>query len=288
MEAYDAEPVVACGSLALGSVYRRRDLHLRFGGNRCTGIAPCTGEPVVLLFHTEEPAHQFYRDRLDDEWVYWYSGEGAAGDMAWNAANRAVAWHAAERKDLLFFKRVRRQGGLWRFCQVMHCLGWRWEERPDRRGRGRKAIVFALAPLEGVSASQALMQDLALGGEASQDLAVEGAPELVADKQACTRRLLELKCLAAVLGAAVLRRSGGVCEACGAAAPFATPAGGPFLELHYLGRHFDGGPASSDAVAAVCPNCHRRCHFGADGRAFDESLASRVRGRLPPCGAIAP
>lgn len=49
-------------SLAPGAIYLRRDLHERSGGNRCSGIADSRREPVVLLFHTEEPLQQFYND----------------------------------------------------------------------------------------------------------------------------------------------------------------------------------------------------------------------------------
>jgi len=72
------DPVPPIGPLALGSVYRRADLNNRFGGSRFGGIVPSKREPVILLFHTEEPLQQFYRDGFDRDGTYWYSGEGTA------------------------------------------------------------------------------------------------------------------------------------------------------------------------------------------------------------------
>ena len=103
------DPVPPTGPLTLGGVYRRADLHGRFGGNRNAGIVPSKQEPVVLLFHTEEPAQQFYLDGFDANGIYWYSGEGTAGDMTWTPANRAVRDHVQVGNDLFFFQRVQRK-----------------------------------------------------------------------------------------------------------------------------------------------------------------------------------
>ena len=70
---------------------------------------PSKQEPVVLLFHTEEPAQQFYLDGFDANGIYWYSGEGTAGDMTWTPANRAVRDHVQVGNDLFFFQRVQRK-----------------------------------------------------------------------------------------------------------------------------------------------------------------------------------
>ncbi|MFC1652495.1 HNH endonuclease [Planctomycetota bacterium] len=37
-----------------------------------------------------------------------------------------------------------------------------------------------------------------------------------------------------------------------------------FLEVHHLFRLADDGPDIPDNVAAICPNCHRELHYGAD------------------------
>ena len=74
----------------------------------------------------------------------------------------------------------------------------------------------------------------------------------------------------------VLRRAEGVCEGCGAAAPFVTPASVPYLEPHHIRRLTDGGPDSPRWVVAVCPNCHRRAHYSHDAQEYNTKLAEIV------------
>jgi 5-methylcytosine-specific restriction protein A len=66
----------------------------------------------------------------------------------------------------------------------------------------------------------------------------------------------------------VLNVANGTCEACGSAAPFTGKDGYPFLEVHHLRPLAEGGPDTSCNAAAVCPNCHRRLHSGADNEAY--------------------
>ena len=62
---------------------------------------------------------------------------------------------------------------------------------------------------------------------------------------------------------AVLRRAAGKCESCGQAAPFLRRSdSSPYLEVHHWDRLADGGPDTVENAAALCPNCHRREHYG--------------------------
>ena len=63
--------------------------------------------------------------------------------------------------------------------------------------------------------------------------------------------------------AEVLERAAGVCEACSAKAPFKRRSdGSAYLEVHHRTRLADGGEDSVDNAIALCPNCHRRKHYG--------------------------
>ena len=65
--------------------------------------------------------------------------------------------------------------------------------------------------------------------------------------------------------AEVLSRAHGVCEACGSAAPFRRKSDGtPYLEVHHRVRLADNGEDVIENAVAICPNCHRRAHYGAD------------------------
>jgi len=74
-----------------------------------------------------------------------------------------------------------------------------------------------------------------------------------------------------------LRRADGVCEGGSARAPFEKPSGEPFLEVHHIDRLADGGPDAPDAVAALCPNCHRRAHYAHDAESFNAALKRHVQ-----------
>jgi 5-methylcytosine-specific restriction endonuclease McrA len=63
--------------------------------------------------------------------------------------------------------------------------------------------------------------------------------------------------------AEVLARAGGFCESCHSAAPFSRAAdGSPYLEVHHEKRLADGGEDTIQNAVALCPNCHRKRHFG--------------------------
>lgn len=60
-------------------------------------------------------------------------------------------------------------------------------------------------------------------------------------------------------------RARGRCGDCGLAAPFLTPAGRPFLEVHHILPLGRGGLDVVENVIALCPNCHRKRHHGPGG-----------------------
>ena len=63
--------------------------------------------------------------------------------------------------------------------------------------------------------------------------------------------------------AEVLIRANGGCEACHSSAPFlrATDSS-PYLEVHHLKLLSAGGKDTVANAIALCPNCHRKFHFG--------------------------
>jgi 5-methylcytosine-specific restriction protein A len=63
--------------------------------------------------------------------------------------------------------------------------------------------------------------------------------------------------------AEVLFRANGICEGCHETAPFERKADGtPYLEVHHKLPLSKGGPDTVENAVALCPNCHRREHFG--------------------------
>jgi len=59
------------------------------------------------------------------------------------------------------------------------------------------------------------------------------------------------------------RSAAGRCQDCGQSAPFINRlTGEPFLEVHHIVPLSEGGEDSIDNVVALCPNCHRKRHYG--------------------------
>jgi hypothetical protein len=75
----------------------------------------------------------------------------------------------------------------------------------------------------------------------------------------------------------VLRRASGRCEGCDALAPFRKPDGTEYLEPHHTTRLSDEGPDHPAKVICLCPNCHRRAHYGDDAAAFNKMLVKKLR-----------
>lgn len=74
----------------------------------------------------------------------------------------------------------------------------------------------------------------------------------------------------------VLTESDGLCEGCGDPAPFLGRDGLPFLEVHHVMPLANQGSDTTTNAVALCPNCHRRCHYSVDRDEFKLSLYDKV------------
>ena len=65
--------------------------------------------------------------------------------------------------------------------------------------------------------------------------------------------------------AEVLLRATGTCETCKNKAPFLRSSDGtPYLEVHHKVQLSSGGHDTVANAIAICPNCHRKAHFGSE------------------------
>lgn len=265
----------------IGSTHRRRDLHSRFGGQQQGGISTPKLHPIILLF-TGESGHQYgYHDGYQSDGSFWYTGEGQVGDMKMVAGNLAIRDHEAMGKTLHVFEQIQRGGGV-RYLGEAVYLGHHSVTAPDREGRSRKAIVFELEI--GEESPRGVIPDLGLEPVAEPTrLWKLGLGDLrerclaQADKTTLPKeRRARLRERSAAIRVYALRRAEGVCEGCGVDAPFTAKSGQLFLEVHHVRRMADGGPDHPRWVAALCPNCHRRVHHGADGAEHNGRVAASI------------
>jgi len=73
----------------------------------------------------------------------------------------------------------------------------------------------------------------------------------------------------------VLNRAKGLCEWCGTEG-FTTESGAIYLESHHIIPLSESGDDSSSNVIALCPNDHRKCHYGKDKENYKIELLKIV------------
>jgi 5-methylcytosine-specific restriction enzyme A len=107
-----------------GKVYRRRDLHEHFGGQRQGGISTPSRSEVVLLFTGPTGTTYGYRDAWSEDGHFHYTGEGQVGNMEMVRGNRAIRHDMEHGKSLLLFGRARKGHVryLWEMRHVPHPL----------------------------------------------------------------------------------------------------------------------------------------------------------------------
>jgi 5-methylcytosine-specific restriction protein A len=146
------------------------------------------------------------------------------------------------------------------------------EWKPLYQLRGFKAIkipdriaekIIALRPARPLSdVEQRFSEDVAASleltsGERLKKLA--SAPKYPAKSKVTT----EVFNRSPHIVAAVLIAAGGICERCKCPAPFLKASNGkPYLEVHHKRPLADGGEDTVENAEALCPNCHRKAHYG--------------------------
>lgn len=262
-----------------GRTYNRRtDIHARYGGNQQAGIVVATAHNLIFIVSGSRGAEFGYDDEVRSDGTILYFGEGQRGDMTMTRGNRAIAQHAADSRSILLFQKHARDRDL-TFVGEVVCEGWDFQRARDVDGNPRQAVVFRLRRLDSVvEGSAALDKPDARDLDGMRRRAYEAAGVRPPRPGATPRNIYERS---ADVRNYVLARASGSCEGCGVAAPFARPNGSPYLEPHHIKRVSDGGPDHPALVIALCPNCHRRVHAGADGPAYNRDLELRM-GTIEP------
>lgn len=258
----------------VGETYHRvNDIHDKFGGNRYSGIAPCSEYPYVFIFFGNSGEWHGYDDELLDDGRFLYTGEGRDGDMTMDKGNAAIRQHANNGDELHVFESKEEA---WQVTYVgeYEYQDHNWTRLPDRSDNMRTAIRFELVPTGG--------QEIDLGTDSLDNIPVdelykkaeasvsgEGRPSVQSRSRTTYTRSEVVKEYA-------LRAADGVCQGCKNDAPFKNKDGEPFLEVHHLHRRSDGGVDHPDNVIALCPNCHRRVHYGQDGDEYNRELIQTV------------
>ena len=251
-------------------IYKRRDVHELYGGQRQGGISTPSGQPFIMLFTGDQGQQYGYQAGWSEDRVYLYTGVGKRGDMSFDRGNAAILEHAANGKDIYLFEND--GNGYVRYVGEMVCTGFREVRGPDVDGNDRRVIVFELT--SGSSLNESFERDdeyEKMWRESTSKLRKRATASYISKKSPSERKKLATSREKAIT-VYVLRRANGVCEACGKNSPFKTSAGRPYLEPHHIRRECDGGPDDPYWVIGLCPSCHRRAHYSEDKSEFNQRL----------------
>lgn len=263
----------------VGEVYdRQTEIHDLFGGSRQSGISPSAQSPAIFIFTGDSGEQYGYTDKLGEDGVFTYTGEGQSGHMTLTKGNLAILQHAEAGRSLHLFKALGKSQGQ-RYVGEFTCAGHEWRNGLDKRGEDRQVVVFNLVPVgwELSVKSQADNEDElnpVVSLEEARRLALEAAKATQPGGKASALRSVyrRSKCIADY----VLRRAAGNCESCEKPAPFIKKNGSPYLEPHHINRLSDGGLDHPKFIGAICPACHREIHHGLNGKTKNEMLRAYV------------
>ena len=262
-----------------------RDILLESVGSKQpqTGILWGPLEPGCVIVtsggrHSKRAGYEDMRN-ADGSWSYFGQGEKGNQDLASFANNLLVK---RQRTVLLFTTRepTSKEIKFWgsyakkyRFEGYYGVAGWDWFIPKEGSRKGSRLLRFRLVPvnLNGAAAFDA-KSNVSMSTEqlrAELKVTMEPSQKYISETEYHARSM-EIRNYARL-------RASGVCEYCSRPAPFLTPAGQPFLEVHHILRLADDGPDHPENVAALCPNCHRNMHHGIDAVWHIDHLLVLVR-----------
>ena len=276
--------------LEVGKIYNRRiDIHGLYKGQQYGGIATPASHPYVFIFTGDAGGEYGYIDGFDANGIFRYTGEGQEGHMRMTKGNLAIRDHQKNKKEILLFESV--SSGYVRFVGFCNYISDHTEERPDKNGELRDAIVFYLdiisngdaninqkvthniveAPKASYITKQIIKPSKGMSLQQLRDIALSETPTQAITKE----KIQSIKYRSDAIRLYAKKRADGKCEGCNELAPFETKSG-PYLEVHHLIRLADGGPDKPENVIALCPTCHRRAHYSINHLEFNDELIIKV------------
>lgn len=125
----------------VGQIYKRTDLHEKYGGQRQGGISTPAKFPYIFLFTGGSGEMYGYKDKWQGE-TFFYTGEGQIGHMEFVGGNRAIRNSISNGEDLHLFKIVKK--GYVEYVGRMVYKGYKKESGVDVERHSRELIVFEL------------------------------------------------------------------------------------------------------------------------------------------------
>ena len=265
----------------VGQSYAREEI-LPFLGSkqRFSGIVYGAVEPgmVAVFTGSRHGTRAGYLDHWNDDGSFSYCGQGTKGDQRLTGANKIMVDPV---RTVLFFETWRPRNtwkGRNRFLGEHLVAGYHWERGQGDRSEDQLLIVTlvpARSPVDTTIQRDALRSQNSVDLEELRQRAAHASRSSVPSHVSAT----VYRARSDVVAEYARARAQGRCERCDRSAPFVTPSGEPYLEVHHILRLADDGPDDIFHVAAICPNCHREAHHGFDPQAFQVALSGLIAGK---------
>jgi hypothetical protein len=110
-----------------GQLYRRRDLHNQFGGQRQGGISTPANAPFVILITGDSGNKYGYVDEWTNNGFFSYTGEGQKGPMRFVSGNKAIRDHKTSENLFISSSKTRR-------INASCSISARWNTRTTKSG----------------------------------------------------------------------------------------------------------------------------------------------------------
>jgi 5-methylcytosine-specific restriction protein A len=128
-------------TFGVGQIYKRTDIHNKYGGQRQGGISTPAKYPFIFLFTGINGERYGYRDGWQGD-IFLYTGEGQKGNMEFVSGNRAIRDSSKNGEELHLFKFKKK--GFVEYMGQMVCMGYTVRNGPDVERHARELIVFQL------------------------------------------------------------------------------------------------------------------------------------------------
>jgi 5-methylcytosine-specific restriction enzyme A len=125
-----------------GQVYKRIEIHSKFGGNPQSGISPSKRFPFIFIFSNLAGQKHGYKDEWVNKNVYSYTGHGQDGDMKFVLGNLALREHLRNGKRVFLFVEVYKSH--FKFESELALNDFEYFQGLDTKGKLRNSIKFFL------------------------------------------------------------------------------------------------------------------------------------------------
>ncbi len=129
-------------SFTKNNLYKRSELHKKYGGRQQYGISNCPKYPIIFIFSNPEEKQDVYEDKWENGYFY-YSGEGRVGDMEFKSGNKSIRDHEIDGKHIYLFKNTK-QSGYWKYIDELKLVDHDTYRVIDDNKEMRNGIRFKL------------------------------------------------------------------------------------------------------------------------------------------------